>query len=678
MNLNNLNNLIELFVNQANKQNKKDIFLEWLNPSNKKTYTWEQTEKNILKLSKVIKENIKEGDRCLLVSENRPEWFVSDLAIMVAGGITVPAYTTYTEDDYKYLIEDCEPSLVIVSNNEMLKKLNNSINEKDFIKKVITLDEKTKVTNNLNIINKEKYLDFNLIINNNLLAEDKIENNKLKRNSPACIIYTSGTGGNPKGVILSHGGILNNLVGACEIMKPLFNSRPVFLTWLPLSHSYEHCVQFAQIAVGAKVFYAEKIEKLLENISEAKPTIMTAVPRFYQNLYNKINMNLKKQTGFKAKLIEATLRLGRKKLLNQKTTFYEKLIDFIVDKLVRKKIKKQFGGNLKAFVSGGGALDKEIGEFLNSVGLPTLQGYGLTETSPVVSCNPIHKIKVETVGPPFKGNEVKIAEDGEILVKGENVMLGYWNKKEETEKVIINGWLHTGDIGEIDPNDGYLKITDRKKDIIVSAGGDNISPAKIENMITNEPEIDQCMVYGDKKNYLVALIVPNKDFLNEKEKINKVIEKINKKKKQAFEIEERPIKGLNKKLCRDLIWLVWSVIFEEANLRDDNIKKQIQALFLLYKHNFTSGKRNVRLPYVYHAIGYLTLPIKFNIKVRKDEDIFLKTQCNINKIFQGKKKHENKNYVEPPKENKKVITTDKEIQHSQLKRIQELDEIFFN
>ena len=529
MNLNNLNNLIELFVNQANKQNKKDIFLEWLNPSNKKTYTWEQTEKNILKLSKVIKENIKEGDRCLLVSENRPEWFVSDLAIMVAGGITVPAYTTYTEDDYKYLIEDCEPSLVVVSNNEMLKKLNNSINEKDFIKKVITLDEKTKVTNSLNIINKEKYLDFNLIINNNLLAEDKIENNKLKRNSPACIIYTSGTGGNPKGVILSHGGILNNVVGSCEITKPLFNSRPVFLTWLPLSHSYEHCLQFVQIAVGARVFYAEKIEKLLENISEAKPTIMAAVPRFYQNLYNKINMNLKKQTGFKAKLIEATLRLGRKKLLNQKMTFSEKLLNFIVDKLVRKKIKKQFGGNLKAFVSGGGALDKEIGEFLNSVGLPTLQGYGLTETSPVVSCNPIHKIKVETVGPPFKGNEVKIAEDGEILVKGENVMLGYWNKKEETEKVIINGWLHTGDIGEIDPNDGYLKITDRKKDIIVSAGGDNISPAKIENMITNEPEIDQCMVYGDKKNYLVALIVPNKDFLNEKEKINKVIEKINKK-----------------------------------------------------------------------------------------------------------------------------------------------------
>jgi len=529
MNLDNLNSLIELFFYQADKQDKKSIFLQWLNPNNKKTYTWEETKQNIFKLSKIIKENIKEGDRCLLVSENRPEWFISDLAIMLSGGITVPAYTTYTEEDYKYLIEDCEPSLVIVSNNDMLKKINNSINEKTFIKKIITLDEVNKVVDDLNLISKEKYLDFETITKNDLLEEDKIKNTNLKRTSPACIIYTSGTGGNPKGVILSHGGILNNLVGACEIMKPLFNSRPVFLTWLPLSHSYEHCVQFAQIAVGAKVFYAEKIEKLLENISEAKPTIMTAVPRFYQNLYNKININLKKQTGFKAKLIDATLRLGKKKLLNQKMNFSEKLLNSIVEVLVRKKIKKQFGGNLKAFVSGGGALDKEIGEFMNSIGLPTLQGYGLTETSPVVSCNPIHKIKVETVGPPFKGNQVKIADDGEILVKGENVMLGYWNRKEETDKVIIDGWLHTGDIGEIDPEDGYLKITDRKKDIIVSAGGDNISPAKIENMITNEPEIDQCMVYGDKKNYLVALIVPNKDFLKEKEKINNVIEKINKK-----------------------------------------------------------------------------------------------------------------------------------------------------
>ena len=522
MNLNEFNSLIDLYFYQAKKQNPQSIFLEWLNPQNKKRFTWSETSSNIYKLAKIIKENIVDGDRCLLVSENRPEWLISDIAVMLANGITVPAYTTYTENDYRYLIEDCQPSVIIVSNNEMHDKLKNIIEEKDFIKRVITF-EKISSRNY-----KNKYLDFNSIIESNLSESDKIKNLNLKRTSPACIIYTSGTGGNPKGVILSHGGILNNLEGACEIMRPLINKTPIFLTWLPLSHSYEHTVQFAQIAVGAKVFYAEKIEKLLDNISEAKPTIMTAVPRFYQNLYNKINMNMKKQTGLKAKLIKATIFLGKKELLKQKMSLSEKLLNFIVNVLVRKKVKKQFGGNLRAFVSGGGALDKEIGEFLNAIGLPTLQGYGLTETSPVVSCNPIQKIKVETVGPPFKGNEVKIAEDGEILVKGENVMLGYWNKKEDTEKVIKDGWLHTGDIGAINPEDGYLKITDRKKDIIVSAGGDNISPAKIENQLSNFLEIDQCMVYGDGKNYLVVLIVPNKEFKGQKEKISEIINKTNK------------------------------------------------------------------------------------------------------------------------------------------------------
>ena len=522
MNLKELNSLVDLFFYKAEKENPNVIFLEWLNPKNKKKYTWGETSTNIKKLAKVLKDNIDPGDRCLLVSENRPEWLVADLAIMLAEGITVPAYTTYIEKDYKYLIEDCEPSVIIVSNNEMHDKLKNIIQEKDFIRKVIAFDELEDV------LKKDKYLRFDSIINSELDKNIRIKNENLKRNSPACIIYTSGTSGNPKGVILSHGGILNNLEGAQEILKPLIDKKPTFLTWLPLSHSYEHTVQFVQIAVSAKVFYAEKIEKLLENISQAKPTIMTAVPRFYQNLYNKININMKKATGLKAQLIKLTISLGKKKLLKEKMSIFEKFLNRMVNFLVRKKIKKQFGGNLKAFVSGGGALDKEIGEFLNSIGLPTLQGYGLTETSPVVSCNPIHKIRVETVGPPFKGNQVKIANDGEILVKGENVMLGYWNKKEDTAKVLKDGWLYTGDIGEIDPQDGYLKITDRKKDIIVTAGGDNISPAKIENQLTNSPAIEQSMVFGEGKNYLVALIVPSKEFLEKKEKIKEIIDEINK------------------------------------------------------------------------------------------------------------------------------------------------------
>ena len=295
---------------------------------------------------------------------------------------------------------------------------------------------------------------------------------------------------------------------------------------MPLSHSYEHTVQFVQISVSARIFYAESIDKLIKNMNECKPEIMTAVPRFYQNLYQKINASFNKATGLRKILVKKMLNLGLKKIKKNPLTFLENIQDVILEKIVRSKIKAQFGGSLKTFVSGGGALDKEVGLFLNAIGLPTLQGYGLTETSPVVSCNPIHDIKVETVGIPFKGNEVKIAKDGEILVKGENVMIGYWNNKEATDKVLKNGWLYTGDIGAFGNN--YLKITDRKKDILITPGGDNISPLKIENEIINSNFFEQAIVYGDNKPFLVALVV-----LNDKKKIltgheiKEEIEKIN-------------------------------------------------------------------------------------------------------------------------------------------------------
>ena len=304
-----------------------------------------------------------------------------------------------------------------------------------------------------------------------------------------------------------------------------------------MSHSYEHTVQFVQIASGAKVYYAESIDKLVQNMNDCGPDIMTAVPRFYQNLYQKISFTFSKATGVKKFLIQSTLNLGKKKLFKKNLSLYENCIDFICEKLVRKKIKSQFGGCLKAFISGGGALDYQVGVFLNSIGLPTLQGYGLTETSPVVSCNPINDIRIETVGPPFKGNEVKIADDGEILIKGENVMLGYWNNLAETEKTIKDGWLYTGDIGYFD--DGFLKITDRKKNILITPGGDNISPVKIENNLTKIEFIDQALVYGDNKPFLVALLVLSSDKKNtnnrivshEIDKINKELSKIEKIKK---------------------------------------------------------------------------------------------------------------------------------------------------
>jgi len=517
MNVNKLNNLLELFFVQYQNQNEKNILLSSLKETNNQ-FSWEKTFLSIKKLADEIKKYTLKDDRCLLISENRPEWFISDLAIMLSSSITVPAYTTYSERDYDYIINDCKPNVVFVSSQEQYNKIKNIIKKNNFIKKIFSFE-------NLDL-DEDKYLNINKLFLNLDYNDKNIPEVDLVRKDPACIIYTSGTQGNPKGVILSHGGILNNCEGALEILRPLISDQTRFLTWLPLSHSYEHTVQFAQISVAAKIFYAESIEKLVKNMNDCSPQVMTAVPRFYQNLYQKINSTFNKATGIKKKLILKMLDLGSKKLNKQKLSLFEKIVDSILEKLVRKKIKAQFGGCLKTFVSGGGALDKEIGTFLNAIGLPTLQGYGLTETSPVVSCNPIHDIRVETVGPPFKGNEVKIAEDGEILVKGENVMLGYWNKQEETEKVLKDGWLYTGDVGIFE--NGYLKITDRKKDIIITPGGDNISPLKIENELVNSELIDQAIVYGDNKPYLVALLVLVDEKKNISEmQINKEIEKIN-------------------------------------------------------------------------------------------------------------------------------------------------------
>ena len=519
MQINKINNLLELFYKQYQKQNKKSIFLQSLREP-KKEYSWEDVYLNINKLSDEISKHIKKNDRCLLVSENRPEWLISDLSIMLSGGVTVPVYTTYTERDYEYIIDDCTPTIIIISDEIQYEKIKNIIPKKNFIKKIIFFE------NNKNI--KEEFcLRIEDIFKRKNLNDKNFCNLKIQRRDMSCIIYTSGTEGNPKGVMLSHGGILNNCEGANQLLKTFISKNPKFLTWLPLSHSYEHTVQFVQIVVGARVFYAESIDRLIKNMSNCSPEIMTAVPRFYQNLHQKINASFSKATGLRKILVNQTVHLGKKKIDKKKFSLKENLINFICETLVRKKIRNQFGGNLKAFISGGGALDKEVGLFLNAIGLPTLQGYGLTETSPVVSCNSIEDIRVETVGKPFDGNLVKIADDGEIFVKGENVMLGYWKNEEETKKVLKNGWLSTGDVGEFDGE--FLKITDRKKDILITPGGDNISPIKIENDLNKSNLIEQSLVYGDNKPYLVSLIVLSEKNKNiTKEQIQEEIDKINK------------------------------------------------------------------------------------------------------------------------------------------------------
>ena len=529
--MNKFNNLPELFYFQADKNENNQHLLKLDSNNQVISMSWLETKNLTTKIHNFLANKyLGELERVLLVSENRPEWMASDIAIMSNKLICVPNYTTYTSRDFEHILNDSQPVGLIVSNKNLLQT-------------ILTASEKVKY--NFKFILCFDYFENNSISNLvflNDLTDDNNDNNRekikeIKRTDPACIIYTSGTQGLPKGVILSHGGILSNCEGAYELLKTIKSPDLTFLTWLPLSHSYEHAVQFVQIILEAKVFYNKSIETLLPTVKIAQPHIMTAVPRFYNNLHAKMKINLKNQSNFKQNLFNKTIQLGTKKFKNIKLSFSENIVNLILDKLVRKKVKNNFGGRLEAFISGGGPLDSQVGEALNALGLKTLQGYGLTETSPVVSCNLLNKVKVDTVGPIFPGVEVKLAEDGEILVKGENLMLGYWNNKEATEQTIKDGWLHTGDIGEFD-EDNYLKITDRKKDIIVSLGGDNIAPSKIENLLTLSPEIEQACVFGEQKNYIAALLVLNSESKSSDEDIQRYIDEVNKDLTQPEKIKK--------------------------------------------------------------------------------------------------------------------------------------------
>ena len=510
INFDHYQNIVSMFFEKS-KTMKDKPYLWKKNNNIFESLSWEEVQLSVKSIAKsLIDLGVLKGDRVVILSENRPEWQIADLAIMSIGAITVPVYTTSTTSDYSHVINHSGARCMIISSHELCVKALPAVESSADCKNVIKINDDDKsYSNPVNI------LKWNDLIknqeNDNYVFDEEIKS--IKRTDTACIIYTSGTGGNPKGVMLSHGAMLSNCTGAQILLKNLLEGMDEikFLSWLPLSHSYEHTLQFFTLGIGAQVYYSEGIDKLVVNMGEVSPHFMTAVPRFYDSLHTRISQGLKKQGKLSQSLFAATLRLGKKKYNGEKLSFIENLTNNILDKLVRRKVNKRFGGSLKALISGGSALNFEVGLYLTALGLPLLQGYGQTETAPVVSANPPEKVKLDTVGPLFHGVKVKIADDGEILVSGENVMNGYWNDPDATSKTLINGWIHTGDIGEFDEED-YLKITDRKKDILVNAGGDNISPSRVEAKLDIEPEIAQSMLYGDFKNYLVAVIVPDKDF----------------------------------------------------------------------------------------------------------------------------------------------------------------------
>ena len=461
---------------------------------------------------------INRGDRIMLISENRPEWVIADLAIMSAGAITVPAYTTNQIKDHKHILHDSYAKAAFISTQELAKQFLPAAKTSDSLEFLVTME-------GINIGDFNKLtLTWQGIQDLGKKTENKTKDllKDLTKNDLACIIYTSGTGGSPKGVMLSHGSIIANCMGAKNVLDQLGVENEIFLSFLPLSHAYEHTAGlYFPISISAEIYFAEGIEKLATNLKEARPTLMISVPRLYDVMRNRILQAMAKQGPVKRILFHASLKLGT---INYETperlNLFDKIFNKLLDILVRKKIKERFGGRLKAMISGGAPLNIEVGNFFTALGVRLLQGYGQTEAAPVISCNRPNNLDLSTVGAALEGVSVKISSDGEILVAGDLVMKGYWNDEKLTSQTIRNGWLHTGDIGQLD-NQNRIKITDRKKDIIVLSGGDNISPQRVEGVLTLQSEIAQAMIYGDKKPHLVALIVPDQDFVNRWKELHK-------------------------------------------------------------------------------------------------------------------------------------------------------------
>ncbi|WP_432201957.1 AMP-dependent synthetase/ligase [Erythrobacter sp. W53] len=503
--------LVELFFKRADAT-PGDPFLGAKIDGSWQTISWQEASDRVCLLAQSLRKmGLVAGDRVALVSENRPEWCMADLAIMAAGCITVPTYITNTERDHVHILDNSGARAVIVSNEKLLGPLHGAIQASGVAEHVIGIDDLHRQQ-----AGSFEYHHWDDLVAGDAAAARTAVNERMAsigRDSTACIVYTSGTGGAPRGVMQHHGAILCNVAGAAEVLLEDFGIKDErFLSFLPLSHAYEHSGgQYLPIAVGAEIYYSEGLEKLASNIEEVRPTIMVVVPRLFEVLRTRIMKQISKQGRVANRLMDAALGVGERRA-DGASKFGDGFKDFVAGRLLKPKIRAKFGGRIKAMVSGGAPLNPEVGIFFEAMGLTMLQGYGQTEAGPVISCNrPKAGIKMDTVGPPLRGVDIKIAEDGEILCRGELVMHGYWQNKAETDRAIKDGWLHTGDIGHVD-DAGRIVITDRKKDMIVNDKGDNIAPQKVEGMLTLQPEIGQAMVTGDKRPYVVGLIVPDAEW----------------------------------------------------------------------------------------------------------------------------------------------------------------------
>ncbi len=503
-------NLVTMFLTRA-KYRGDTPFLWAKSGGSWHSISWAEAARQVAGFAKSLREmGLEKGDRVMLVSENRPEWCIADLGIMAAGCVTVPTYTTNAERDHQHIMNDSAARAIIVSTAKLAKVVVPAAIKSSEAEFVISMEPLPAMQQGQ--FSLHHWADIVQGTDADVAATQAAMAT-VTRDDLACIIYTSGTGGAPRGVMQHHGAILHNADGAATVLREdLGLGDEVFLSFLPLSHAYEHSGgQFLPIGVGAQIYYAEGLEKLAANIEETSPTVMVVVPRLFEVLRARMIKAVEKQGKVPNYLLDKALTIGERDYGGRKR-LRDAPMRLLLSRTIKPKIQARFGGRLKAMVSGGAPLNPDIGIFFQSLGITLLQGYGQTESGPVISCNrPAVGIKMDTVGPPLKNTEVQIAEDGEILVRGPLVMKGYWRNKAETNRVIKNGWLHTGDIGLIDEK-GRIKITDRKKDLIVNDKGDNIAPQKLEGMLTLQPEILQAMVSGDKRPYVVGLIVPDPEW----------------------------------------------------------------------------------------------------------------------------------------------------------------------
>ena len=547
--LNSCNNLFEIFNYHLVKTPHKKVFF-------KKEKIWDssnfiETSKRIKKISFfLIKNRIKKGDRVFLLSNNRIEWVEFDLAIMMSGGVTVPSFVTNNTTDNEFIIKDCQPKFIVLEDEKVFKKNKRFLNK--FKTKIVLIEP------------SENFIDYKEIIS---YKDKQIKKITVKKKDISSIIYTSGTTGNPKGVILTHKSIMHNLQGAIELINDFNLKNERFFSFLPLSHSYERMAGlYFPILIGAEIYFCSTTDKLLSEIKEVKPTILSAVPRLYENIFKKIKFQINKTNFLVSYLLKKTFLLIENNP-KENINFFEKfLVTIFLKYILKKKVLQIFGKKIKVLISGGAALNPDVGIFFNKLGISLLQGYGQTEASPLISCNRKKNNDPYTVGQPVKDVKVKISNNGEILVSGDNLMQGYWKSKKLTNETLKCGWLHTGDLGKIDEQ-GRIIITGRKKELIVTSGGENISSQKIENMLLSFDEISQAIVYGDGKPFIIALIKLNDDY--KKTDVKKLI--------QALNYNLNSIEKIRKFIVMDL-----EPTYENG-LMTQTMKLKKKKIFLRYK-----------------------------------------------------------------------------------------------